>query len=67
MDGFSYTRRLLMGAGGGKPPYYYGMGDVWLIDHTDTRIVAAFRFTADDDVSNHAAARYFILTAEYQN
>lgn len=37
MDGFSYTRRLLMGAGGGKPPYYYGVGDVWLIDHTDTR------------------------------
>lgn len=67
MDGFSYTRRLLMGAGGGKSPYYYGVGDVWLIDHTDTRIVAAFRFTADDDVSNHAAARYFILTAEYQN
>lgn len=66
MDGTSYTRGLLKGAGGAEPPYYYGMGDVWLIDHTDTRIVAAFRFTADDE-STAYAARYFILTAEYQN
>lgn len=67
MDGFSYTRKLLKGAGGANPPYYYGVGDVWLIDHTDTRIVAAFRFTADDEVNNLVSARYFILTSEYQN
>ncbi len=68
MNGYSYTRKLLMGAGGAKPPFYYGMGDVWLIDHTDTRIVAAFRFTADDETDAIAgAARYFILTAEYKN
>ncbi len=67
MDGFSYTRKMLKGAGGANPPYYYGMGDVWLIDHTDTRIVASFRFTADDEVNAPYSARYFILTAEYQN
>lgn len=66
MDGTGYTRRLLKGAGGAEAPYYYGMGDVWLIDHTDTRIVAAFRFTADDE-NAATAAQYFILTAEYQN
>lgn len=85
-EGTKYLRTPLLAAGGTAEEDLRGMGRVWVIDHSDTKIIAAFRFTSEDwinyreqlqadknntydisDYPNAYAARYFILTAEYEN
>lgn len=64
-QGAEYLRTPLLAAGSSRTEDRFGMGRVWLIDHTDTKIVAAFRFTSADWIAYRQTPEASGVNGEY--